>query len=79
MLQGLGAGLAYSKTERLYCWYISVRVSLCCQKSVPASVRSVRSPCVHFSLTSCMWSLKLSVVGDSKDFCGVFVWDSCVI
>ena len=44
----------------MYCLYISVRVSLCCPKYVPVSVRIVFSLCVHFSLMSCMWSFKLS-------------------
>ena len=56
------AGLAYSKTEQIYCFYISVRVSFCCPKFVPVSVRSVLNRCVHFCLMSCMWSLKLSEV-----------------
>ena len=38
---GAQAGLSYSKTERLYCLYMSVIVSLCCPKSYPVSVRSV--------------------------------------
>ena len=59
---GAQAGLAYSKTERMYCLYNSVRVSFCCPKSVSVSVRSVLSRCVHFCLMSCMWSLKLSEV-----------------
>ena len=56
---GAQAGLAYSKTEWMNCLCISVRVSFCCPKSVPVNVRSVLSRCVHFSLMSCMWSLKL--------------------
>ena len=59
---GAQAGLAYSKTELMYCLYISVVVSFCCPKSVPVSVRIVLSRCVHFCLMSCMWSLKLSEV-----------------
>ena len=31
---GAQAGLAYSKTELMYCFYIWDRVSLCCTKSV---------------------------------------------
>ena len=43
---GAQAGLAYSKTEQMYCLYISVRVSFCCSKSVPVSVRSMLSQCM---------------------------------
>ena len=46
----------------MYCLCVSVRVSFCCLKSVPVSVRSVLSRCVHFCLMSCMWSLRLSDV-----------------
>ena len=38
----------------MYCLYISLRVSLCCQKSVLVSVWSVLSWCVHSCLMSCM-------------------------
>ena len=51
---GAQAGLAYSKTERMYCLYISVRVSLCCQKSVPVSVRSVLSRRAPFCFMPCI-------------------------
>ena len=37
----------YSKTEQMYCLYMSVRVSLCCPKSVPVGW-SMSSQCVHF-------------------------------
>ena len=40
---GANAGLAYSKTERMNCLYMSLRVSLCCPKFVPVSVPSVLS------------------------------------
>ena len=59
---GAQAGLASSKTKQMYCLYISVRAYFCCPKSVPVSVQSVLSRCVHFCLMSCMWSLKLSEV-----------------
>ena len=46
----------------MYCLYISVRVSLCCLKSVSVSVQGILSLCVYFCLMLCMWSLKLSEV-----------------
>ena len=38
---GAQTRLAYSKTERMDCLYMSVRVSLCCPKSVLVGVQSV--------------------------------------
>ena len=40
---GAQAGQAYSKTERMYCLYMSVKVSLCCPKSVPVALTKLRT------------------------------------
>ena len=69
----------HSKIGQMYILYMSVRVSLWFPKSVPVSVQSMLSRCVHFCLMSCMWSLKLCDVSlvtpriFVECFCGIAV------
>ena len=72
---GAQAGPAYSKTERMYCLYISVKVSLCCPKSVPVSVRILLNRFVHFCSMSCMWSWSLM---KCRRWLQRFLWNVCV-